>query len=373
MTLLQAQHLLIIEDNPGDVLLVEAMLEETESPPRLTHKLDLRSALAYLERETPDLILLDMGLPDARGTEGIPRLRGVYDGPILMLTGLDDEQRAHAALQEGAQDYLVKDEINPRTLARALGYAIERHRFDQRLRAAEAAQQQLQRELETERQLTRYLTALSHEFRTPLAIIQASVDNLHRMDAAGLERRSERIGIATGRMLQLVEYLVALVRMNSEYSERGAVRAIVVFNELRDAFLNARLTFETSPDLMLPLAHKHLSALLRPLIDNALRYSAPDAPVTIEAKSVGDAVQISICDQGVGIPQDKLVDVFAPFYKVNHARTRQSNEGPGVGLTLARALAQLGGADLSLHSEPGAGTTAIVRIPVTEPMMVTTA
>lgn len=139
-------HLLLVEDDPDDVLLLHDMLAETPHPPFNTVHVDrLGHAAARLSSENFDVILLDLSLPDS---DGLGTLKALYEtgaAPIVVLTGTDDEDTAIQAVQSGAQDYLVKGNIGNDLLLRSVRYAIERFRLKTRL---EEMRQQEQRERE---------------------------------------------------------------------------------------------------------------------------------------------------------------------------------------------------------------------------------
>jgi PleD family two-component response regulator len=118
--------ILLVEDNPGDACLLQEMLKENE-----TLNIELVTCMSEAETSlaagTIDIALLDLGLPDAQGLEAIRRAHAAAPGvPLVVLTGLDDESLAAEALQLGAQDYLIKGQIETRGLLRALRYAVER-------------------------------------------------------------------------------------------------------------------------------------------------------------------------------------------------------------------------------------------------------
>jgi PAS domain S-box-containing protein len=122
------RQVLLIEDNIGDVGLLRTMLwEQAQNNTELTHVGTMVEAESYLATRSTDLILLDLGLPDAAGLEAVRRAHAAAPRvPLVVLTGSDDETLAVRALQEGAQEYLVKGQIETRGLLRSLHYASER-------------------------------------------------------------------------------------------------------------------------------------------------------------------------------------------------------------------------------------------------------
>jgi diguanylate cyclase (GGDEF)-like protein/PAS domain S-box-containing protein len=127
--------LLVVEDNPGDARLIREMFDEQNSHnTQFTHVESMGDAEKHLADNRVDIILLDLGLPDVHGLEGVRRARKAAPRtPMVVLTGLDDESLATHALQDGVQDYLVKGQIDSRSLLRALRYAIERKAMEEEL------------------------------------------------------------------------------------------------------------------------------------------------------------------------------------------------------------------------------------------------
>ena len=137
--------LLLVEDNRGDARLLREMLSEQDShQTELAHVESIGEAVKYLAEHAVDIILLDLGLPDAQGLEAVRRIRAAAPLiPLVVLTGMDDESLAAHAMQEGAQDYLIKGEISARGLLRAMRYASERKRSEGRLQEYEKALESL--------------------------------------------------------------------------------------------------------------------------------------------------------------------------------------------------------------------------------------
>lgn len=141
---------LIVEDNPGDVDLIKALFAQVRTPKfQVEAAEDLNSAIARLYHQPFDVVLLDLCLPDSNGLDTLKDLQNHHpDLPIVVLTGLADEDFAVDIVRQGAQDYLVKGQITPDLLVRSLRYAIERSLSEQKLRQTQQALHQANQELE---------------------------------------------------------------------------------------------------------------------------------------------------------------------------------------------------------------------------------
>lgn len=134
-------RLLLIEDSPADALLIRDLLGDEFT---LTHAPSLREGIAAASTSPPDLVLLDLFLADSRGLDTFGQFQALHpELAILVMSGLDDEQVAAAAVHSGAQDYLVKGQMDKVLLHRAVRYAIERKRVERALRDSESFYQSL--------------------------------------------------------------------------------------------------------------------------------------------------------------------------------------------------------------------------------------
>ncbi|MDX1494652.1 MAG: response regulator, partial [Longimicrobiales bacterium] len=132
-------RVLLVEDNPGDARLITETLGDDRNAFQVSQADTLRQAVEVLESSNPDVILLDLGLPDSRGRESFEGLRShTEEIPVIVLTGSDDTQLALELMKAGAQDYLVKGETGDAVLARAIRYAVERHRAERARLESEA-------------------------------------------------------------------------------------------------------------------------------------------------------------------------------------------------------------------------------------------
>ena len=232
-------RLLLVEDIPGDTRLLREMFNEQGSHnTELTHVECMSEAEKYLAEHAVDIILLDLGLPDAQGLEAIQRAHAAAPGvPLVVLTGLDDETMAVQALQQGAQDYLIKGQIETRGLLRALRYAIERKAMES---AALAMAQQMAHSAEHD-----FLTGLPNRMllndRIGRAIALAA---RHKnkvavlfLDLDGFKHINDSLGHPTGDKLlrSIAKRLVDCIRGSDSVSRQGGDEFVVLLLELEQA------------------------------------------------------------------------------------------------------------------------------------------
>ena len=230
---------LLVEDNPGDTRLLREMLNEQNSfKTQLTHLECMGAAEKFLAENAVDIILLDLGLPDARGLEAIRRTRAAAPGiALVVLTGLDDESVAMQALQHGAQDYLIKGQIETRALLRALRYAIERKAMEN---AALAMAQHMAHSAQHD-----FLTGLPNRMLLNDRIGQAiALARRHVKKAAvlfldldGFKHINDSLGHPVGdKLLQsFAKRLVDCIRGSDSVSRQGGDEFVVLLLDLEHA------------------------------------------------------------------------------------------------------------------------------------------
>ena len=157
---------LLIEDNPGDARLIREMLVD---PARERYQFEyadrLSRGLEHLENGGVDVVLLDLSLPDSQGLDGFDRVQAKVPAvPVVVLTGFDDEPLAIEAMRHGAQDYLVKGDVDSTVLNRAVRYSVERKRavedakrYGQRVEALYAVAQAVSHSLNMDQALNNAL------------------------------------------------------------------------------------------------------------------------------------------------------------------------------------------------------------------------
>jgi two-component system phosphate regulon sensor histidine kinase PhoR len=223
-----------------------------------------------------------------------------------------------------------------------------------------------------------FVANASHELRTPLATLIGYAETLlEDADEIDAETRSRFLSVVhdeARRMQRVVEDLISLSRIEAE--KFTAPTEAIAVEPLIDQALEAeqRIAAERGSPLIRDVADGlpqiagdtgQILQLLDNLLSNALRYGEPGTPVTVSARAEGSLVRLSIKDQGEGIAPRHLPRVTERFYRVDTSRSR-SLGGTGLGLSIVKHIVERHRGRLSIESEPGAGTTVHVLLPVAE-------
>jgi signal transduction histidine kinase len=349
--------LLIIEDNPGDARLLREMLRENGTyEDGLLLAGTMSQAEKCLNEHVVDIILLDLGLPDAEGLTAIRRARAAAPGvPLVVLTGMDDEALAAQSLQEGAQDYLIKGQIETRGLLRALRYATERKRL--------------------ERLKDEFVSTVSHELRTPLTSITGSL-GLLVVKVAGIlpESAARLLAIAhsnSQRLVRLVNDILDIEKLESGHFVFDLKRVVVLL--LVEEAAEAIRDFAESHGISIRIEVASAGAEVRAdadrlaqvvtnLLSNAVKFSAPDSEVVVAIAEEFEFVRISVRDHGPGIAPDFRSRVFERFAQADATNARRKG-GTGLGLSIVKQIVDRLGGRVSFADAPGGGAIFHVELP----------
>ena len=368
----KALQILLVEDNAGDARLLREMFS-TEKPGsfELTHFLRMGEALVHLEKGGVDIVLLDLGLPDAHGLDTVRRAREVSPHvPVIVLTGLDDEALAAEAMKEGAQDYLIKGQIENRALPRALRHAIERHRMQ-----AEADQIQTQQlQLKDD-----FLSHVSHELRSPLtAIYQFGTILADGLAGETKPEQQEYLQIILRNVRQLQSMIDDLLEATRAQTGKFAVEpqcvsvsdAIAdVANTLQGAALAKEITISLDLSTPVPSAFAdptRLRQMLLILLDNAIKFTPQGGTVKVQTRvfeKVPTLLLLEVSDSGCGIQPDMTGRIFDRLYQIA-TPSLAGRKGLGLGLYICKELVTLHGGEIWAHSAPGQGSTFSLTLPI---------
>ena len=358
-------QVLLVEDNAGDARLLREMLKESGTfKSQLTHFACMKDALDHLATNVANIVLLDLGLPDANGVGAVRQVHEVAPRvPLVVLTGLDDEAVATKALQEGAQDYLIKGKIEAASLARSLRYAIERQRMQVETEQVRRLQLQLRDE---------FISTVSHELRTPLTSLRASLGLIY---SGTLDKRPEKqrqmLEMAIGnndRLIRLVNDILDFekVEKGKLSFDRQPVEAVDLLRRAADVAENAaslmRIDVRVEAASAQVLAdEERILQVLNELVVNAIKFSPPGTTICLSAQPCqgseeGSAeVCFTVEDQGRGIVLEKLDRIFERFQQGDASDSRALG-GTGLGLALCRSIVEQHGGRIWAESIPGKGS-----------------
>ena len=240
---------------------------------------------------------------------------------------------------------------------------------------AEELQQALAKEQELSEMQRQFVATASHEFRTPLAIIDGSVQRiLRRKDHISVEELKERgatIRKAVATMTGLMEAALNAARMDGGQSsvEIGAVELPGLISEICERYselnedLRLNCDLEKLPDRILA-DRAALEQVFGNLISNAIKYSPGGADVTVDGWRENEYAVIAVSDRGIGIDEEDIPSMFSRFFR---AKTSIGISGTGIGLNLAKTLIELHQGSISVQSEKGEGSKFVVKLLIAGP------
>jgi heavy metal sensor kinase len=235
---------------------------------------------------------------------------------------------------------------------------------------ANTCNKMLDRLSESWEQQRQFVGNVSHELRTPLTIVQGYLQSTLRRGNNLTPPQREGLEVAaneTERTIRLLQDLLELARADhgNLHFQIEAFDVNDLLSEIREMaqqFSQGRVYLEPSQAIIQIKADRNrLKQVLLNLIDNAIKYSEPEQPITLKVKSQDQEVYISVCDKGQGIPLQHQSRIFERFYRVDEARTRAG--GTGLGLSIVKTIVEGMGGRVTVLSKPGKGSIFTVILP----------
>lgn len=365
-------EVLLVEDNPGDVRLIQTYLKESQDRIHVVHAPDLKGACSSLAERSFDIVLLDLGLPDAAGLEAVEGILDVAPHALLVvLTGDADELTAIEALKKGAHDYLVKSDISAALLIKSLRYALERQGLESEMR-------KLHR-LESVGQLA---GGVAHDFNNLLAIIQGHCDVI-----GGLLSKGDPVAAEVAEILRCCTRGANLTEQLLTFSRDQALpaRTLDLGRVVSGVESMLRRVMGDAISLVLDLGDEtcfikadegQLEQILLNLVLNARDALCGEGTIAIEIRAAtigadgdrssanlapGPYAELSVRDNGHGMDADTQARAFEPFFT-----TKEVGKGTGLGLATVYGIATQAGGDVEIESALGKGTTISVFFPRVE-------
>jgi two-component system, cell cycle sensor histidine kinase and response regulator CckA len=379
-----------IATNPIRILLVDAddeyarfvgaQLSASPLPMAMERVASVGAAMAALDAQAFDAVLLDLGLPDSDGLATIDALQGSRQVlPVIVLTATDDDAIAGLAVQRGAQDYLVKSRTDAQLLQRSIRYACERAEWRRDVIRREAELRQAHK-MEA---VGRLAGGVAHDFNNVLTAIfgyadllldQIPSDDSRHDDVQEIRKAAERAAALTRQLLafsrkQMIQPRVLC--LNDVVASLHPLLARLVGEDIT-------MSIDAAPDLWSVQADPgQIEQILMNLAANGrdampeggtLAISTHNAVVEEEdgrgrpGLRAGAYVTLAVSDTGTGVPESVRMHIFEPFFT-----TKSQGKGTGLGLATVYGIVKQNGGGIYLESEEAKGTRFLIYLPRVPP------
>ena len=369
-------QILQIEDNPGDARLIREMLKCSNGLNyRIEHQETINDGKDAIKNRDFDIILLDLGFPGVSGLDALIELKACKKNipPIIVMTGLEDEELGMRAVKEGAQDYLTKNKVDSELLSRSIIYAYERFESSKELKRA-YDQLSIAKEVaeKANKAKSGFLANMSHELRTPLNAILGYSQLLQRESemTSGQYEKLKIINESGEHLLGLINDILDISKIEAQRIsiDLTTVDLMEIFKNLKSLFKiktfskGINIIMEGIDDVPYYIVtdKAKLKQILINLMGNAVKFTENGSitvryhieNLKVEANDNNKLV-IEVEDTGYGISKEDIDKLFHPF---SQAKIGKFQSGTGLGLSISKNYARLLGGDLTVISELNKGS-----------------
>ncbi len=397
---------LLVEDDAIDKLIVERILAKCfRSIEFVTDSAgSLSEAIEGLNIGKYDVVLLDLMLPDSEGLETVRRIKKINSHiPIVVLTGLDDEQTGLSAIKTGAMDYLIKSQISDNMLVRTIRYAIERKRMqlaleeahdklemqvEKRTRKLSKTNELLKKEIverkKTEEKIkeameikSQFVSMVSHELRTPLTALREGVRLVLEEKTGKINNeQKEFLSLAkrnTDRLARLINDVLDFQkleagRMDFNFHENDINKIVKdVYDTMASAIKCMDLDFVLKLEDNLPKIKSDgdkIAQALTNMVSNAIKFTEKGS-ITISTRKRENVIQVSVSDTGCGIRKEDLPRVFHEFEQLDRGGDRKTGSS-GLGLAISKVIIEQHRGKICVESKYAKGSTFHFVLPIKE-------
>jgi signal transduction histidine kinase len=359
--------ILMLEDNEDDVALIEHALRK-ENLSFVKKRVDGKEEFCdAIETFAPDIVLSDHGLPSLNSLDALKIcLKRAAPTPFILVTGTLSDELAIECLREGADDYILKSNLS--RLPLAIWNAVKRHRIERlKHEARHALRKQNEKLSKTNTELDNFVYSVSHNLRGPLTSVLGllnvalQINNLDDIRKMHTMMRSS--------VLKLDETLKQILEYSRNSRLDIEVQSIDWSRLVNECLLNLRyldndgrinvITYVQTPTPFFSDIRR-LRIIISNILANAFIFAdeKKESIICIEIISTATEANITIKDNGIGIPADRLSKVFDMFY-----RGSEYSRGAGLGLYISKETVSKLHGSINLNSEFGVGTTVTAIIP----------
>jgi len=363
-------HILVVDDEMGPRESLKMIL----NPHYNVHVAERGGQAVEILKQFPvDLVTLDLKMPGFSGIHVLEKVKQ-YDPDIeaIIITGYGSLDTAIEGLRLGAFDYIAKP-FDVNHILSLVRRGLERRDAKAKLRQVK----------------TDFLTNVSHELRTPLSVVVGFVYLLLNQVVGSLTDEQQKVLETVYRnseeLLELIDNVLWMTSLNagdaSPIMEKFDVHKVVHDTSKRYEQILRKKGLELSielPETGLSIVNDRtkVERIFQNIFNNAVKFTSR-GKISVKAHPSPDRanIEVEVSDTGIGIEKNKIDSIFEPFHQ-GESSTQKSFAGLGLGLTVARRMAELIGGTVEISSEPGVGTRAVMRFPsqmsqvkVTAPLM----
>jgi len=363
----------IIDDDPHDARLVARYVDKASTGLWRSKSFHtLLEGKAALESNEFDVALVDLRLERESGIDLVRQFDRQSGGvPIIMMSGDADIETEDTAITLGAYDFLQKDQLDARTLRRAISHVYSAHAIEEALRrSAELARSSNEAK-------SSFLACMSHDLRTPLNAIIGFSDALLLTPEGGIKPEvateyAKYINQSGKHLLEIINTILDLSKI--EQQEFELHREWLDINELIDLQIAVLRPIADEAGVSLTTMFRHdgellladpraLRQILTNLLSNAIKFSASGTSICISTLISSSGLELRVSDEGIGMTGPELKLALMPFGQAT-MDPHVARQGTGLGLTIVQALMEQHGGELVIESRKDVGTSARMLFPM---------
>lgn len=390
--------ILIVDDEINNLQLLSELLFQNQYKVRAAKT--ARSALSSIESEMPDLLLLDIKLPDMDGYDVCKRIKStekLKDLPILFLSALDNTADIIRGFEVGGVDFITKPFKTEEVLARVKTHiqlkqlrdkyekqAIELRITNENLEKEIAASKQVEYIRQKNQELKelnatkdKFFSIIAHDLRSPLSgfisLTKMMLENYSDLPKDNAHKLISVMHDTADKLYRLSENLLSWATLQKDtinfIPENCNLSKIVIQNvEIMSNLINQKnitLTTHISNDIIVFADHSMLDSIIRNLISNAIKFTKKNGTIDIYASDAENKIQLSVQDSGIGISANMLDNLF----KIDQKTFRKGTDGEassGLGLILCKEFITKNNGSIWVESEIGKGSIFYITLPKPE-------
>jgi len=373
-------EVLLVDDDEEEFALAKRFLAKSHAASfNVRWTPTVEEALAAMDGAAYDACLLDYQLGEQTGISLLEHMRHWgLDLPVILLTGKGSLELDLKAMDLGAFDYLEKGDLTPALLERSIRYAIENHRARAALQKANEALEQRVRERTAEldrsnRDLEQFANLVARDLQQPLEAIAREIEAIRARGQEGAGKPNweviygllDTVFLAVKNMGLFVQSVLDFSRVGkgAESFERVDLNAVAnqVCAALQSVSDAAGATIETGPLPSVLGNRRLLQGLFVNLIDNAIKFRGKEPPrIQISSERKGDAWLCAVKDNGIGVPEEEIDEIFLMFTK---GAAVTAYPGIGIGLAMCRKIIQCHGGKIWVDANPDGGSVFYLTLP----------